>query len=188
MRHIISVLLILGLLAACKEDSVTPIPSGQWQVRYSTGMPATFLDRFAFPQAPGSVHYVVKLAPSGRGSITLQFAIEGQGELLPTEGRSPAAVRLFLQRKGDNLSGQGVFQHYRWWSPHLTLTAGEHMLSHPLKPSSWTSVFGKNDAEGFAAALANLDVVGFTFGGDFAGHGVYAVGDMTFIVRNFQVN
>jgi hypothetical protein len=178
------------VLAACKDDTPTPapIPPGQWQVRYSTGMPASFVDKFTFPQAPGSVHYVVKPAPSGRSSITLDFAIEGQGQLLPTEGGSPAAVRLFIQRRGDNLSGQGPFEHYRWWSQPVLLVVGEHTLHHALAPSLWTSVYGKNDPDGFYAALADLDVVGFTFGGDFAGHGVYAVGDMTFIVRNYRVD
>jgi hypothetical protein len=178
------------LLLRKKKDDASPLVADQWTVRYSTGMPASFKDRFTFPQPPGSVHYVVRPPPGLLHSrITLRFAVEGPGRLVPTEGGSPAAIRLFLQRRGDNLSAQGQYEHYRWWSRPMLLIPGEHEMSYVLEPEEWTSVYGKHDPAGFIAALADLDVVGFTFGGDFAGHGVYAPdGGSTFIVREWSAS
>ena len=74
-----------------------------------------------------------------------------------------------------------MHEYYRWWSVgHVELTEGEHELVAPLAPNQWLSVFGKRGdqfgaAEQFTAAMADLQAVGLTFGGTFAGHSVFAV-------------
>jgi hypothetical protein len=55
------------------------------------------------------------------------------------------------------------------------LHEGEFTLTAPLSPDQWTSVFGQGGNE-FNTAISQLANVGFTFGGTFAGHGVYVTG------------
>ncbi len=77
--------------------------------------------------------------------------------------------------------GLGAHEFYRWWSVRrVELTEGEHELAARLAPDEWFSVFGKRGdqfgaAEQFTTAMADLQAVGLTFGGTFAGHGVFAV-------------
>jgi hypothetical protein len=49
------------------------------------------------------------------------------------------------------------------------------VVEEALTPDRWTSVGGQTDPAGFQALLNDLENVGFTFGGQFAGHGVYVV-------------
>jgi hypothetical protein len=87
-----------------------------------------------------------------------------------------------------------VYEYYRWWSAsNVALTAGEHELAAPLVPDQWFSVFGKRGdhpgaAGQFAATLANPQAVGQTFGGMFAGHGVFAIeGSSRFTLKRFDI-
>lgn len=99
---------------------------------------------------------------------------------------APAAAALYFQRAGDNMSGAGAYEFYRWFSTDITivLTPGAFAIELPLKPTSvWVSVFGRKGddkdpavAAGFISALANVDRIGMTFGGGcFKGHGVNPV-------------
>jgi hypothetical protein len=103
-------------------------------------------------------------------------------------------MRLFLHRRGDDWSGDGAREFYRWWSvSNVVLAAGNHELTAPLVPDQWSSVFGKHGdhpaaAGQFAAALADLQAVGQTFGGMFAGHGVFAVhGPSRFTLESYEI-
>ena len=53
-------------------------------------------------------------------------------------------------------------------------------------------MFGKSGAEvpkEFSAAIPNLENVGFTFGGTFAGHGVFVTGgNARFVLKEFSVS
>jgi hypothetical protein len=168
--------------------------SSQWSFRYSPGMPATPASsdggwQFAFPNSNG-VEYLTTAQhpPTASRSITASIAVETVGSPFfeyRTEAintcDSPAAVHLFFQRHGDDMSGNGAFEFYRWWSNPVAyqLGAGSIALTGDLTdPSQWTSVFGQSGAgvnePAFRAALADLGAVGFTFGGGcFFGHGVY---------------
>jgi hypothetical protein len=46
-------------------------------------------------------------------------------------------------------------------------------------------VGGQTDPAGFQALLNDLENVGFTFGGQFAGHGVYVVGAARFVLTEY---
>jgi hypothetical protein len=179
----------------------------RWQIgpiirgkNYSPGMPAQPTTAgpgwsFSFPAEDG-VHYVTTpLTGSviGRRAVKARFAITGPGRLVPSQGDPPARARLFLQRRGDDWSGAGAFEFYRWWSVgHVELTEGEHELAATLAPNQWSSVFGKRGdqfggAEQFTTAMADLQAVGLTFGGTFAGHGVFAVeGPARFTLMSYQ--
>jgi serine/threonine protein phosphatase 1 len=164
---------------------------------YSPNMPAWMSGTegnwyFDFPSQDG-VHYVYKVAPAvtvGR-TIRMRFVITGNGAVVPTEGTATARVRLFLQQRGDTLTAQEPYK--RWWSvTYVELHQGEFTLSASLSPEEWTSVFGQGGAEvpnEFNAAISQLANVGFTFGGTFAGHGVYVTGgNARFILKEYSVS
>jgi hypothetical protein len=178
-------------LTVCNDEA------RQWKIVYSPNMPAWMSGTegnwyFDFPNQNG-VHYVYKVAPAVRAgqTITMHFAITGNANFVPTEGTATARVRLFLQQRGDTLTAQEPYK--RWWSlPYVELLEGEFTLSVPLSPSQWTSVFGQSGAEvpnEFNAAIPNLENVGFTFGGTFAGHGVFVgSGNARFVLKEFSVS
>jgi hypothetical protein len=149
---------------------------------------------FDFPSRNG-VHYVYKPAPAIKvgQSITMRFAISGSDKpnFVPTEGTATARVRLFLQQRGDTVTAQEPYK--RWWSvPYVELHEGESTLSVAVSPDQWTSVFGQGGAEvpnEFSTAISKLGNVGFTFGGTFAGHGVFVTGGSArFGLKEFSVS
>jgi hypothetical protein len=100
---------------------------------------------------------------------------------------APAAVRLWFEQTGDNLTQPT----YRWWATQgLALGPGTFTLSVPLTLGNWTDVNGKADAAGMAAAMASPMAVGMTFGGGcFAGHGVHlTAGSAMFTVTDFHIS
>jgi hypothetical protein len=204
-------------LATRREGNVAPSPlpsSGaisldpaRWQIgpiingqSYSPGMPSQPTAdgtgwSFTFPARDG-VHYVTTpLSGSlvGRTTVQARFAIAGTGRLVPTRGPRPARVRLFLQRRGDTWAAD--YEFYRWWSvPSVELVVPEeHELKAALVPVQWLSVLGKRGdhplaAGQFAAAIADLQAVGQTFGGMFAGHGVFVVdGTSRFTLMSYEI-
>ncbi len=186
MTQIIIALILAGAAVGAyfvffrkKEASGTSVgtPSGDyWTGQYGNVTPDPATAAFTF----GEPHYIVRAAPAlavGK-TISMRFRIDGNAELVPTDSAPPARVRLYIQRAGDNLSGAGPYQQYRYWSHDVAITAAaEYSLSATITPEAWTDVFGAQGSQfpdGFAAALANAALVGFTFGGSFAGHGVTA--------------
>jgi len=197
--------------------------AGDWAITYSPGMPASpaaapgggwFLDvpigpegdaAFTAPLIP-AVHYVtvgqnVNLGGRARLSADLKLETSGspvfQYKLAPNNTCDHAAAAvLYFQRRGDDMSGAGAFEFYRWFSDpvEFTLANGSTTLSAPLDPASWISIMGKRgnaDATaqaGFAAALADVANAGFTFGGGcFKGHGVnISQGSARFTVASFR--
>ncbi len=189
MNRIATFLLVVGI-SSCLGYSLAA-SSCQWTVKYSKEMPPCFADTFTFPTKDG-VHYVVRPShPLKLGqTITIRFSIEGTGRLVPTEGAPPAKLRLLLQQKEDTLTA--AEQDKRWWSAPVDLIAGEHTLTAKIDPALWYQVFGQNGAtrpERFKEAIEHLGNVGFTFGGVFAGHGVFSeTAPMTFVLKEFSVN
>lgn len=205
-----AVLLPLAL-AACNGDkkpsplrppigsSAISLDPANWNIQYSPGMPPHPTGEtggwyFNFPPTgPNGVDYVTTTTGSvaGRVNITMKFRVVG-GPFLPTEGEGPAKVRLFIQRNGDNLSGQGGYEFYRWWSKNVAeVTQGYFTLMAGLDQSEWTSVRGKSGDDPaavgmFGAACIDLGAIGVTFGGMFAGHGVYGPG--SFHLMEYSVN
>ena len=90
-----------------------------------------------------------------------------------------AKARLLLEHTGDASLSNVV---YRWWSTTeyvLGDSASGVVLTVPLTTNQWSDVDGQLASStpalgaAFAETLQNMGAVGITFGGCFAGHGVY---------------
>lgn len=158
-------------------------PAGQWQLAYG-GNSLTSQNPVSFDfDSTKSTNYLLYGSSAARSqgqTITAEFRLDGAGALKATEGTAPAAVHLYLERKGDDLTGSGPMQQYRWWSrAGVELKSpGSYTISQTLEPGNWTDVYGQpgsSNPDAFKAALADLGNEGMTFGGQFYGHGV--VGD-----------
>jgi hypothetical protein len=150
------------------------------------------------PRAPGSVHYVTfhHGTLAGKRHIEMRYRIEAAPgvRILPVTGPTlPSIITLYFQRRGDDWSGRGPFEAYRWYATFASqspITPGEHVIVAPLS-GKWTAVetssAGGNPAA-FDAAVAAADQVGFVLGGgDGYGHGVFATGPARLVVTQFRV-
>lgn len=152
---------------------------------------------FDFPLSPASIHYVTKGSPSlkGKRCLRMRYRIDAEPGVRFCPPSYPSAPSigptLYLQRKGDDWSGAGKFESFRWWATFASPTPiwpGEHEVYAPFD-EQWTAVM-KSDSmtfpEEFAAALENVDRVGFTFGGATGyGHGIFATGKARFTLLEF---
>lgn len=153
---------------------------------------------FTIPRDPGSVHYVTfPHGPlTGKTRISLRYRIDAEAgvEIKPiTAPQLPSILTLYFQRGGDDWSGRGAREAYRWYATFasvMPLTAGEHTVSAPLD-GNWTAVersSARNNPRAFAGAKAQAERVGFVLGGgDGYGHGVFATGKARLVVLDFKV-
>lgn len=169
--------------------SVGPIIGG---VQYSVGMPSSVGDRWDFPVGPiNHIAYITKpLSLAGKSRIRFEWTIVGDGPFKPTEGSPPFTyVCLYFQRNGDNWSGVGPYDGYRWWSvDQVNLAAGDAVLDVPLIREKWVSVMDAANAADFTAAQNDTCCVGFTFGNAGGkGHGVFTIAPGTsFVVHSYE--
>ena len=210
-------LLLFAFLAACSNGAAAeggtsarnPRPD-QWTIgpiiegrNYSRGVPlhptadpagAWHVD---LPRAPGSVHYVTFRHGSlaGKTRIVLRYRVDADPgvRIVPvTAPNLPSIITLYFQRSGDNWSGVGPFEAYRWYATfasQMPIAPGEHEMVAPLN-GNWTAVeksSATNNPAAFRAAIAEADQVGFVLGGgDGYGHGVYATGRARLTVLDFR--
>jgi hypothetical protein len=189
-------------------------PAHAWEIgprergrNFSAGMASTprpaprgwYFDFFYPSPRAGHVNYVT--TPTGpllgKRKIVLHYRIDAAPgvRLAPRENpRAPARLSLYFQRRGDNWSGRGRFEHYRWYAMpahRLPLTPGEHRIELALDGRNWKSIQSSSGAKApaqFRDALANASRVGFVLGGGgSAGHGVFATGPARFTLLNFRV-
>lgn len=182
MKRIAAILLATTILASCedkkKTDYSVPAAVGGWTARYGNVSNCT---NFAF----GEPHYCINGSiPAQLGqTIRMKYTVSPGANLVATEGTAPAAIHLFLWRRGDNLSctgGPTGFQGYRYWSRMgAPLTPGTHELIVPIDVANWSDCYAQSDAGAFAATVGNLLAVGYSFGGQFYGHGVKGNGNFT---------
>lgn len=198
----LSVLLAGGVNA----KTATRVPASAWEIgpvingrNYSPGLsrPSRLADGFSFTIGPrAEPHYVTFRHGSlaGKSQIRMRFRVEGprgaviHGAKCPT--RSPSAVTLYFQRRGDDWATDGA----RWWASFAKVTlrgpTAETEIVAPLN-ARWTSVLKMNartNPNEFAAAKANADRVGFTFANcQGYGHGARATMPVRFVVTSFQV-
>jgi hypothetical protein len=183
-----------------KDWEAGPRIDGHNYSTYENGLPIKLENKyggaaFRMPDGRGDVDYVTTTAGTkgladGK-SLRLVYDLLGEGKLKPTGGGTTSArIRLHVQRKGDDWSGRGQYEHYRFWSSVVSvLEPGKDVvLECALNPDLWTGVYGKTNADGFKAVLKNCERMGFTFGGNFAGHGVSVKkGELTFVIKEFEV-
>lgn len=165
-----------------------------WEAQWSSGVtlkkPLIGELIFKFPQSDG-VHYIVKEGSASGKAMEMKFTIKpANAQFVTVDGGIPR-VRLFFQREGDDGMAGHATQYYRWWSNpgSAILAPGTFTLSVPLQPPLWSSVLGKGGSanpEAFRDALSNVQYVGFTFGGNFFGHGVYALNPAKFKLNYFR--
>lgn len=184
------------------QTSPVNTPLGSWFTQHSMEwvnlQPTPQGFQFEFPRAPASAHYIVR--PSGgpiAGTLQMAFRVTGDGVLVPlqTPGgglQTQATVRPYFQRQGDNLTGQGQYVHYRWWSAPSALVVDGSVITTviPLEPTYWTNVNGGSDPNNFDAAMRYCGLVGFTCGSEsFAGHGVQCTaGSVRFELLSFSIS
>lgn len=170
---------------------------------YSRGMPLHPVQNarggfhIDLPQAPGSVHYVTfPHGPlTGKSRIVMRFRIEAAPGVRIVPRNYPqwtAQITPYFQRSGDNWSGRGRYETYRWYATFTSrqITPGEHQIVAPLS-GNWTAIersSRRSHPAEFQDALAEADQVGFVLGGgDGYGHGAYATGPARLIVTAFRV-
>lgn len=213
-----AILLVIFLLAACGnsaraiEASPTHNPrADQWTIGpiidgrdYSRRMPlhpaadpgGTW--HIDLPQAPGSVHYVTFRYGSltGKTRILMRYRVDATPgvRIVPATGPTlPSIITLYFQRSGDDWSGAGPFETYRWYATfaaQMPIAQGEHEMVAPLD-GHWTAVgksSARNNPAAFRAAIASADQVGFVLGGGTGyGHGVFATGPARLTMLEFRV-
>jgi|SRR5437870_8986092 len=150
------------------------------------------------PPPPGSVHYVTFRHGSlaGKRRIVMHYWVETApgARIVPrTAPALPSTITFYFQRRGDDWSGRGPFEAFRWYATFASqspITPGAHVMIAPFS-GNWTAVersSARTNPGAFAAALAEADQVGFVLGGgDGYGHGVFATGPARIVVTDFRV-
>lgn len=208
----------LFLLLACAQPGeaqpTTQPTATDWEIgpiirskNYSVGMPLHPTPsrrgwQFDFPQPSeraGHVHYVTfRHGPlTGKRSISMRYRIDaapGVRFVARETPQMPATISFVIQQRGDNWSGRGRYESYRWYAPAQSvreIAPGVYEMTARLD-AEWTSVMGKSaasDPRGFREAIDNADRIGFVLGTHHArGHGVYATGPARLTLLGFEVN
>ncbi|GLR48039.1 hypothetical protein [Sphingomonas astaxanthinifaciens] len=203
----LAALLALPLAAA----SAAPPPPSAWTVgpivygvSRSPGLPlrpqraAGGAIAVAIPPAPYSLHGLT-FAPgslAGKRRIVMRYRVEaapGTALIATSDHRSPGIITLFLQRRGDDWSAQGLFETYRWYATFATQTlrpGAEQTMVAPLN-ANWTAVMtssARTRPAEFRAALADASAVGVVLGGgDGFGHGVEASAPARLVITDFRI-
>lgn len=172
--------------------------NGLWQFTFPTQASGSTAN-YAYTKAPGPLK-------AGQ-TFTINYSIDGNATFQPlpesgcgTQGCGPANFRFFFWEAGDTNSyfpPGSPYQYYRWWcNANVTLLkiGDNQTMSCGLQPANWGSVYGVQGADsvaataGFNQAMNNVAYVGFTFGGQFAGHGVWMTsGNATFTINGISI-
>lgn len=217
MRNLLIAALLLAMAAVlgptAEARAASPARADSWQIgpiirgrNYSVGMPLRpsparrgwYVD-FPYPNArAGHVHYIThRPGPlTGKRRIVVRYRIDaapGVRFVPQQQPRLPATISLVIQRRGDNWSGRGGYNFYRWYAPRHTvqlLRPGVHQMVVELG-RGWVPVSGGRaaaDPRAFAQALADVDRVGLVLGSaGRRGHGVYATGPARLTVLDFRI-
>lgn len=213
LKPVIASLAALGLLLPAGSPAAAPGSAG-WEIgpiirgkNYSQGMPLRPEPtrtgwQFDFPvgsAAAGHVHYVTfrpgPLSPRSRLVVRYRVDARAGTRFVPQESPELAGtVSLYFQRRGDNWSAKGRYEHFRWYAPDATvreIAPGEQEISVSLDDPGWISVLGRTAGSNpgqLSAALADIDRIGLVFGSSAArGHGVYATAPARFTLLSFQI-
>lgn len=204
--------LLLGVSAALASAP----PASSWEIgpiirgkNYSVGMPLQpaptkngwFFDFPVGSRDAGHVHYVTfdpgSLTSASRIVVRYKVDAPRGTRFVPQEHpHLPGTVSLFLQRRGDNWSARGRYNHFRWYAPRHSvqeITPGVHEMTVRLDDPQWTAVTGGQKAgdyrEAFRAALAQAGRIGLVFGSTAArGHGVFATAPARFELLSFRIS
>lgn len=209
MKSILIAALVL-FLAGCpssggtKHSDYRPVDTGSshgWAIgpivkskNYSENLPA-------YPVTQGEGWYVDfasnsqldavvwRGAPNLTGATKIVMRYQVTGTFTPADGAGSARVGLMFQRKGDNWSGKGKYQTYRWYTTgRPVIQVGEGLLEIPFDASLWNDVQGKNNYPEFVSAMSDVDNIEVVFGSDLAAsHGVYGAPPARFTMISLQI-
>jgi hypothetical protein len=169
-----------------------------WQAYYSKNTTVEDIAGGGFSMKMNSKtepHYILRGGKSFASAKSILWAMSTNLEpdsavIKATEGSSPAAGTVMLQRSGDDLSGVGKYADYRLWSGahRIRLVEGAFEAECPMTYNQWTNVNGQQpSAKAFNGMVNNLAKAGVTFGGMFFGHGVrVSGGSAVLIVTKFK--
>ncbi len=193
-----------NILYSVQAQAPTVVPEGlQFNIPRCDGEQAT-CGQSTSPQ----IDYVTTACPPSLVGNSIRFTVEIQLDpgafVRQTDdgwgGATPPRVRLLIRR-----SNELTALPYRWWSIPKTalglgfipMTAGIHTIEQPLGPTypdgtaAWKSVMTENSLTHptqFADAKKYVTSFGWTYGGNYAGHGnQVTLGACRFIVRELQI-
>lgn len=139
---------------------------------------------YIYRDTAGGSQIAVDIDIQTTGAPTFNFKTEDFNTCSGT-----ATVRPFFMTSDD-----WAEEFDRWWSnpAMLELRAGQQILTVPLQPEFWSSVYGKRGTEAarqWAVAVRSIRRAGLTFGGGcFFGHGVFVEGGTaTFRLLDFHI-
>jgi hypothetical protein len=201
--------LLVLLLMACSGGGDKPYPGrlapsfGSWTAYGSgTGIVTPLPNPFAIPQASSgkTINYVyTQSMPLAGKTMTLNYSVDGDATFAPlpepncgTNGCGPALLRLFIWSANDNGDNPSFG---RWWcngaAKPLVLGANQVLACTVTPTMDWTSVYGQpasTNVQQFTSDVNAPFAAGFTFGGMFAGHGVWTTsGTAVFKINEFAV-
>lgn len=195
---------VIAAAPMTQQWEIGPIVRGK---NYSVGMPLTPVSTrngwyFDFPfdsRADGHVN-AVTIAPGplhDKSRIVIKYRVQAARgtRFVPQEQLTlPGTVSIFIQRRGDNWSGRGRHEFYRWYAPtHTvqTIAPGVHQMVVDLDDARWGSVQGRTTAANpaaFDAALRDAGRIGLVFGSTSArAHGVFATAPARFELLGFAI-
>lgn len=189
--------------AAPTPPGVVSMNAADWNIRYSSGMPAHpspavgggwFLD---FPIAPGHVNTITVpyTAPIALGKwliLTATVTTADGAVVIPDNDMLgfPTHMRPYIEQKAKQLPG------VRFWSNPIAvpLTAGTYQLAVPFTPDQWSGWDGKfanydaSTLKSFNDVLAHIGYVGLTCGGSFFAHGCHVeTGSARFTLSSYSI-
>lgn len=170
----------------CSGYTVNPLINSVAYGPNSCSMDGHFVfpDCPAQPQRQDGMHTLVRESGPLQPGATMfvDFEISGATKFVGAQEQgSPAAVSLFIQRAGDNWSGEGPYNEFRAYSAEVVpagfvtnLGNGRYQLEQKLVRDQWVNVMNAGTEEGFQQLLQNVDRIGIVFGTAQSGraHGV----------------
>jgi hypothetical protein len=204
--RLIAAVLLFGFAPLSAHAATLSLDGSRWSILYSKNCPAspstvTVNGKTAWRlQIEGTCqpHYVLRPAnakvrallkePVSWLVVTMQIVNANLKSV--QDGGADTYATVMLQRRDDDLSGQGAHAHYRQWAfrNRIKLVDGTFTVTIPMDRTIWTGVWGKNaPAIAWADLLANLGKIGVTLGGaSDGGHGVGGNADVYML--EFKVN
>lgn len=216
LRRYLAALAAFACLSGGAVDAQPKTPrAGDWEIgpvirgrNHSPGLPPRpeplrdgwYFDFPAGSEAAGHVHYVTFRPGSLRGKsrITVRYRVDaapGARFVARANPELPAAVSLYFQQRGDDWSGRGRYEFFRWYAPAATvrpIAPGEHEMTVAFDAPGWISVMGKAASRtpgAMDASLDDVDRVGLVFGAVRGrGHGVFATRPARFTLLGFRID
>jgi hypothetical protein len=173
-----------------KPQSYPKPRGGDWWVGAPNALP--LVGNVIHIPAEGKVNYITRKCDiEGKKELSVTFTLDAPiYSATPPVG--PGLATLYLQREGDNWSGVGEYETYRWYATSATVVtngAGTYTITAPLT-DRWTAIELSNSYTSphkFYEAKENCDRMGFVLGGGTGyGHGV--TGPATLTIVNFGAN